>query len=280
MESMKDAVDNGAENTHNCKSQSVLSAMFAYDKQAIKAGTSKFTMTLHKAAYNGYFGTVKLLIDANADVNATYEDAGTPLHMAALQGHGKVVKALLDAKASLDVVDGAGRTPLDLAMAGSHFDVAQLLIEAGAFLKMDYDDSDRSPTDQLLDYALSGSTEKVRELLRAGVDPNQTDEVAGIERIGALLIAAEMGHAETVVVLVDGGAHLDTPASTGVTALHQAAMNGHTEVVQVLLHRGANVNPQDEHGATPLDFALHRRKLETARVISSAGGRTNNFRSK
>lgn len=280
MESMKDAVDNGAKNTHNCHSQSLLRAMFTYDKQAIKAGTSKFTMTLHKAAYNGYFGTVKLLIDANADVNATYEDVGTPLHLAALQGHGTVVKALLDAKASLDVVDGAERTPLDLAMAGNHFDVAQLLIEAGAFPMMDYDDIDRSPTDRLFSYAFSGSAEKVRELLRAGVDPNQTTEVAGVERIGALHMAAEMGRTETVVVLVDAGVRLDTPTSTGVTALHQAAMNGHTEVVQLLLHRGANINPQDEHGATPLDFALHRRKLETARAISSAGGRTNNFKSK
>jgi hypothetical protein len=62
---------------------------FNRDEDAIKAGTSEFTITLHEAAYNGWYGTTKLLLDANADVDE-WMDTGdsyvTLLHLATYRG--------------------------------------------------------------------------------------------------------------------------------------------------------------------------------------------------
>ena len=63
MDSMKDAVDSGAENTHYCMYELMARCRYATEKKAIMADMYKFTMTLHKAAYNGYFGAVKILLD-------------------------------------------------------------------------------------------------------------------------------------------------------------------------------------------------------------------------
>lgn len=85
---------------HNCKTMVTLKMMMDGDVDAVKAGTSEFTTTLHKAAYSGYYGTTKLLLDANADVNEPLEglDGATPLHCAAYGGHVEIARALLDAQ--------------------------------------------------------------------------------------------------------------------------------------------------------------------------------------
>ncbi len=132
--SMKDKVDNGAPNDHNCRTIAMLRTMFNQDKDAIKAGMSEFTMTLHKAAYNGWCEATKLLLDANADVDEWAEIGNlsvTPLHLAAYRGHAKIVRALLAADGMINPVDDNGYTPLDLAFEDGHDGVAQLLLQAG-----------------------------------------------------------------------------------------------------------------------------------------------------
>jgi ankyrin repeat protein len=270
IQSIKDEVENGGENDHNCRTMSMLSIMYRQDKEAIKRGNSKFTMTLHKAAYNGYYGTVKLLLDSNAEVDATLEDFGTALHLAAFRGHANIVRALLDAHATVNCVDGTGRTPLEIALSEGHIEVGRLLLEAGAVPRLR--SSEERPDMQIIDFALEGNADGVRELLKAGFDPNQDKDIAGIGRVTGLHIAAEMGHKEVVAVFLEAGATVDALTTTRTTPLHQASMNGHTEVVKLLLQAGADVNAQDDQGATPLDFALYRGKLGTAQVITSAGG--------
>ena len=62
------------------------------------------------------------------------------------------------------------------------------------------------------------------------------------ERTGstALHYAAENGHQEIVVFLIQHGSGCDVPNSVGETALIKAAQNGHSNVTEVLLEMGAD----------------------------------------
>ena len=274
MESLKDQAENGDENKHNCHTTSIMWVAYMQDSEAIKAGTSKLTMTLHKAAYNGYVRTAKLLLDANADVNEIEDSVGTPLHLAAYRGHAKVVKTLLDANADVHLTNSAGHTPLLLALMGMHVEVGELLFAAGAVPPMF--DSMRTES-RLLHHAMCGRLDEVKELLAAGIDPNfvESGELGGSGT--ALHCAAEMGRPKIIAALLAAGARVDPRSHDGKTPLHLAAMNGHTEAVKALLAAGADLNAQNSIGATPLDIGLSRGKLDVSRAICEAGGRTAIF---
>jgi uncharacterized protein len=59
--------------------------------------------------------SIKLCLDAGADVNAVNNQGDTALHGAAQKGYDQVVQFLVDHGAKLDIKDKRGRTPLDAA---------------------------------------------------------------------------------------------------------------------------------------------------------------------
>lgn len=265
IESLRDKAETERKNSHDCRTMTMLWLMYRGDKNAIKAGSSKYTMTLHKAAYFGYYGTVKLLIDANVGIDDLETKLGTTaLHLAAQQGHTKVVRALLDAKATVDSLNKSDETPLDLAAAEDHSDICQMLLDAGADLK-------RNATTIFVP-AVKGHINTVKVLLDAGADANAVDGAGSLGEVSALHLAAELGNKEVVDALLAAGARVDPRTATDTTPLHQAAMNGHTEVVRLLIDAGANINARDDNGVTPLDFAVYRNQHETAEEIFQAGG--------
>ncbi len=108
-------------------------------RRLIKAGAdvnvrNKFGVTpLIMALQNGHAVVVKLLLAAEADVNAALKTNGvTPLFMASLQGHSKVVKLLLAAGADVNAKTNRGDTPLSIAKMRGHTRVVKFLKEHGA----------------------------------------------------------------------------------------------------------------------------------------------------
>src|SRR5205814_1919354 len=84
------------------------------------------------SAANGHVEVVKLLLNANANIEAVDNEYGrTPLSLAAENGHVDVVKLLLNVNANIEAVDiEYGRTPLSLAAENGHVDVVKLLSNA------------------------------------------------------------------------------------------------------------------------------------------------------
>jgi uncharacterized protein len=79
-------------------------------------GTKEEDTTGRKKTEAEAIASIKLCVDAGADVNALDNQGDTALHGAAQKGHDQVVKFLVDHGAKLDVKDKRGRTPLDAAM--------------------------------------------------------------------------------------------------------------------------------------------------------------------
>lgn len=90
------------------------------------------TTLLHIAAKNGDGHICKLLLSANADVNAVDENGSAPLHLAAQHGNQLTVAALLEANADVEARDANGQTALYTATVGRKFAIVDTLINAGA----------------------------------------------------------------------------------------------------------------------------------------------------
>ena len=67
---------------------------------------------------------------------------------------------------------------------------------------------------------------------------------------------------ESVRLLLDAGAEVNSVQVAGYTPLHQAAAGGKKEVVLLLLERGANPKATSDEGKTPADYARERGHSE------------------
>jgi ankyrin repeat protein len=97
------------------------------------------TTLLECAVGTGNEKTVKLLLDAGADVDKASDNAnhGTPLTLACSRGDVKMTKMLVAAGADVNKAGDLGLTPILHATSGEqrgHLEVLHLLIKAGANL--------------------------------------------------------------------------------------------------------------------------------------------------
>ena len=82
---------------------------------------------LSKAANNGDFLVVKMLLEHGADVNKANNYAQTPLYAASYNGHFPVVQMLLKHGADVEKADKKGETPLLIASLNDHPSIVKVL---------------------------------------------------------------------------------------------------------------------------------------------------------
>ena len=84
----------------------------------------------------------------------------------------------------------------------------------------------------------------------------------------ALMYASSGPYAETVEVLLDAGAEVNTQGSLeGFTALMTAAAEGQIEVVRLLLERGADPSLEDVDGDSALSFSREKGHTEIVELL-------------
>ena len=206
-------------------------------------GKSGAADSIHVAAAVGNIESVKQHLNSGEDLNVKDEFGYTPLHNAAWIGHKAIVELLIAKGADVNEVDGEGYTALDWAIylddprasredKAAKKQIAILLRKQGAKtgekLKIGY---------ALIDAAVDGNIEAVKQSLAAGADVNSKDEFGG-------------------------------------TALHNAVWEGYNEIAELLISKGADVNVQDDDGATPLDWAESQEHKELADLLRKNGGKT------
>ena len=110
----------------------------------------------------------------------------------------------------------------------------------------------------------------VNILLKAGAVPNQVSTQNGDF---PLLVAAQNGHVEAVVALIEGGANPDQAhAEDGRIPLISAAFHGHTAVVKALLNAGAVPDISDaQSGAFPMLMAAQNGHAKVVSALLNGG---------
>ena len=117
----------------------------------------------------------------------------------------------------------------------------------------------------LMQAALDGNTEIVRELLNRGADINQRDDNGRT----ALMFAVINGHYDTMKVLLEYGADVNAKSYIGGTALMGAALAGDLRMVQALLDQGADLHARlTETNASAMTLAASHGYDEIARRLS------------
>ena len=136
---------------------------------------------------------------------------------AASAGHVDTVRVLLEAGALVDAKDRDGRTALICAALRGHTDVVETLLDKGA---------DKN----------AQATDSSRESISVGLGHQLVSLPAGTS---ALMCAARAGRLDTVRVLLEAGAVVETKDAVRRTALEYARQSRHTGVVQLLEQAGA-----------------------------------------
>jgi ankyrin repeat protein len=112
-----------------------------------------------------------------------------------------------------------------------------------------------------------GNAEIIEILIDAGADPNE--RLSGLRT--PLMMAARHGNADSVQLLIDAGSEVNAVERRGQTALMWAAAEGNQQAVEVLLARGADANIRLESGYTALLFAARNGRTEVVELLVSSG---------
>ncbi len=115
---------------------------------------------------------------------------------------------------------------------------------------------------ELISATIDKDIDKVKELIKAGVDVNGTRFY--YDNTTALHIAAQYNQFELAKLLIDKGANIDTKDSYGNTPLHSVRK---IEIAKLLVENGADVNSRNRDRETPLHNLAHYCKGADAELV-------------
>jgi ankyrin repeat protein len=273
---------------------------------------SRGTTPLHYAAALGSVESVKLLIEAGADVQARNAMDATPLILAApsaqkvalllakgadpnarskagrtallvaasCEACSESVRLLLNANADVNVADERGILPLTAAAGVGQTATVQLLLARGARA----DAPDKARFSALMGAVASNNIELVKLLLSKGADVNMANTFGGkvkhgmiaLTQLTPLVLAAPAGSVEMVRTLIAAGANVNAQDGRGMTPLMAAVSseNQDANVIKALLAAGADPNAVDKAGESVVDWANKFAHPSTLAILRSAGARS------
>jgi ankyrin repeat protein len=115
----------------------------------------------------------------------------------------------------------------------------------------------------LMRAALLGDTSDIRKALRKEQVNRKTPQGATV-----LMIAAQVGNAGLIRLLVDAGADVNAQDDAGMTALMRAAESAQANCIKELLHAGAHADLRTGNGTTALMLAVSNP--EALRILLEA----------
>jgi ankyrin repeat protein len=199
--------------------------------------------------------TLRLLLEAGADVAHPNAHGWTPLHQAAYGNHADLARLLLDAGAPADVAGrGAGGTPLVVALFWGNREVVGVLAPASLSpenLRVAAGVGELAMIDAMVsaDGVVSDAAGALRSFYRPhGGFPEWSPQDDPQEIVDeALSWAARSDRVEALSLLVERGAQVDADVYRG-TALTWAATQGHVAAIERLVELGADVDHRGTFG--------------------------------
>ncbi|TPW00767.1 MAG: hypothetical protein FD124_3926, partial [Alphaproteobacteria bacterium] len=241
---------------------------------AVTFASGEFTPLLI-AARDGHIASVKLLVEAGADVDALAADGKNALGLAIFNGSYDIADYLVDAGSDVNQADAQNFTPLFWAVDRRNMETApnfpwvvtedplpliEKLLEHGADPNWIVNNTPRarmrggSPrivfATALMRAAFSADLELVKLLLAHGADPN----IKSSDNESTLAAAAGLGWV--------AGFHKDRPRADRL------------EIVKILIDMGLDVNWQDNYGISPLMVAGNLGDIPIIQYLIDHGARS------
>ena len=158
-----------------------------------------------------YLVVVRLLLEAKANPNERFHTTAL-LHGAAGNGHANVLRLLLDANAEVDLRNTQNKTALQIGAYWNKLEACRVLLEASADVNV-VDSTEPTlgvPAASLMLLALQRDAASCEDgslhelFIRHGANPSYTNESG----IGALLLASFIGRPNIVRVLLEAKANI------------------------------------------------------------------------
>ena len=176
---------------------------------------------LIQAAADDYStNALRLLIQADADVDSFTREGFTAAFRAAQYGHSECLQVLVDASANINFVNSDGASPLLVAAQNGHTDCIAVLLEARA----DVDQANHDGASPVFVAAQFGKAECIPLLQAAGADINRAMKTG----VTPIFVAASGGKVGCVRALKAAGANISA-SHNGLTPLEIALQKGHAE---------------------------------------------------
>ncbi|KAI1327669.1 ankyrin repeat-containing domain protein [Xylariaceae sp. FL0255] len=240
------------------------------------------------ASIRGLTGVVRYLLSKGASVDLTGSSEKTALHFASQHGFFEIANELLSANADIVAADSEGNYALHLAIHYQMTSVARLLISKFSTIhgKIQGPTEGRLPNDRPGVQHTEIAEPNVNIDVESGDD--ETNEVgdshslyepvsaplnrANFRGMSALVQAAQLDMADTVLLLMQNGADPDIIDDQGRSALHFAAKADSPSMTETLITNHAALNLRGgEDDVTPLHLSCYFGKLKTMIKLIEAG---------
>ncbi|XP_060685564.1 CARD- and ANK-domain containing inflammasome adapter protein [Hemiscyllium ocellatum] len=244
---------------------------------------------LQLAAENSHFSVVKLLLKEEV---SKHKKNKSFLHQAALRDKSKLAQIILKYGALVDMKDEKNRTPLFHAISKEHVNTAKVLLKAGANVNVDliravFNSNNQFLIRLILEHSSEINSTVLVDALFKAVQKNLHVAVGIIIELGIdvntrnslqytpLLLAAELGHAESVKILIDKSARLDERTPNMDSALHLAVQIGSLSVAKLLIDHGMDANIVSSDNQTPLHVASLHNQPPMIEMLITRGSKVN-----
>jgi len=230
---------------------------------SVKVANQYGATPLSLAAESGKAAIVRRLLEAGADANEHLLNMETVLMMAARTGDVATMQLLIERGADVNAKESTrGTTALMWAAAQKHPAAVKLLIDRGANVAAA---SDPAWQDRPVRYAKAvdprPSQGRNQDLVVSQVGPRSTRARDG-GGLTALVLAVRENDAESVRVLLDGGADVNQVTRYGWSPLLVATQNRNYQLASYLLDHGADPNLTNKGAWSPLYIAVDNRNIE------------------
>lgn len=148
-------------------------------------------------------------------------------------GNADNVKHYISPNADMNKKNNLEKTALFYVKGEGHIERVDFLVQAVA-------NEEEERKYELIEAIKQADTAKVEQLIEKGTDVNN---VYGEKKRTAIMIAADTGNQEIVMLLMNAGADIDKPDKDGKIPLAYAAGKGHIELVKLFLKQLKKHNP-------------------------------------
>lgn len=192
------------------------------------------TCAVHEAAMNGHHRSVKALLNAGVPVDAPDRSGLSAMCYAAWHAKVATIELLLDSGASAMFSTAEGVTPLHFAAASGSPDTVSILLSHMGDSSLSTHPSTALAVDAMTTSHFEISTAGSLQLGVARVDPSEIKTLKIPHGSTALHIAASVGDAESVQLLLSAGSSASAKDAVGMTPMNRAADGGHVSIVNIL----------------------------------------------